>query len=123
MQALSYSRPLLLAHLLSTPGELMPNARPEPRLEAEAQRKLEGVGSRPLLAAGLWPWHLTRFGFYRLGDTQDLSYLLKTCFVCVGRDLAFQMFEAYFLPRRGRMMVLPNKGIGQGIKLWGACTC
>ena len=106
-------------------SQLLPNAAPQLRPEAEArhERRLKDVGSRPLLAARPRPWHLTGFEFYRLGDPQDLGYLLKTCFVCVGSDLAFQMFQPYFLPRRGRIMVLPNKGIGQGVELWGACTC
>ncbi len=32
------------------------------------------------------------------------------------------MFQSYFLPGGGRSRALPNKGVGQGIKLRGACT-
>jgi len=40
MPTLFCQSPLLLAYLLSTPVELMPNAGAQPRLKAEAKRKL-----------------------------------------------------------------------------------
>jgi hypothetical protein len=40
MQTLLCQRTLLLAYLLSTPAELMPNTGRQARLEAEAKRKL-----------------------------------------------------------------------------------
>src|SRR5262245_30381189 len=76
---------------------------------------------RTLLAARPQPWHPARFGFDRLGDTQSLGDLFKTRFVCVESNLTFQMFQSDFLPGRSYLMVLPNKSIGQRIKLWGAC--
>jgi hypothetical protein len=52
MYTLLCQRTLLLAYLLSTPAELMPNARHEPLPEAGAQRTLEAVGSMPLFGSG-----------------------------------------------------------------------
>src|SRR5262245_43932221 len=57
MQTLCCSRPLLLAYLLSTPVELMPNAAPQPLPEADArdERTLEAVGCRRLFGRAAAP--------------------------------------------------------------------
>jgi hypothetical protein len=52
MHTLCCQGPPLLAYLLSTPVELMPNATRQPRPEAGAQRTLEGVGWTRWLGAG-----------------------------------------------------------------------
>ena len=105
-----YYDTILYACPLQTAGLLKPNARFQPRLEAGAERTLEGVGCKPLFGDA-FTLHVLSLVCRRMGYGDDLLSPTRFLYLTISPQLLQQ--------RLGLLEVGGVKALGEPAVDWG----